>query len=67
LEEGHFKSIRQLFAEELRSIHPPVRLDEHIFLSKVPVVRHPINEGLPSTGRNYIEGLFVLRVVVKPR
>jgi hypothetical protein len=31
------------------------------------LVRNPLTDGLAATGRNYIEGLYVLRIVVRPR
>lgn len=41
-------------------------MDKHIFISFVPVVRNPIADGFPATGRSFIEGLYALRIVVRP-
>jgi hypothetical protein len=42
-------------------------LEKEIFITFVPVVRNPITEGLAEKGRKYIEGLYVMRIVVRPK
>lgn len=41
-------------------------MNKHIFVSFVPVVRNPITDGLASEGRYYVDGLYVMRIVVRP-
>lgn len=36
-------------------------------MSFVPLVRNPISDGLPPSGHSYLPGLYVLRIVVRPR
>jgi hypothetical protein len=52
----------------LKYIFPPVKLGEEIFISYVPVVRNPISTQISSEERerSYIQGLYVMRIVVKP-
>jgi hypothetical protein len=54
IEEASSKAATALIAEEIRSIRPEVCMNEHIFVSFVPLARNPITDGLAASGRSYI-------------